>query len=71
MDICFAYVESSTEPVAVKAFSLTILGKFSKAYPEIIPEIKLLIETQLPYQTAAFKSSAWALLKQFSKINDQ
>ena len=67
MDICFRYVESVNEAIAVKAFPLTILGKLSKQYPKIIPEIKLLIEDQLPHQTAAFKSRAKILLKQFSK----
>jgi hypothetical protein len=28
------------------------------SYPEILAEIKLMIEEQLPYQTAAFKSRA-------------
>ena len=63
MDICFNYVESPTEAVAVKAFSLTVLGNLAKQYPEILPEIKLLIEEQLPHQTAAFKSRAKVFLK--------
>jgi hypothetical protein len=63
MDICFGYVESPKEAVAIKAFSLTVLGKLAKDYPEILPEIKLLIEEQLPRQTAAFKSRAKQLLK--------
>ena len=58
MDSCFRFVASPTEAVAVKAFSLTVLRHLSKQYPEIIPEIKLLIEEQLPHQTAAFKSRA-------------
>ncbi len=62
MDICFGFVASPTEPVAVKAFSLTVLGNLAKQYPEIIPEIKVLIEEQSPHQTAAFKSRAKALL---------
>jgi hypothetical protein len=62
MDICFQYVASPTEPVAIKAFSLTVLGKLAKDYPEIMPEIKLLIEDQFPHQTAAFKSRAKKLL---------
>ena len=65
MTICFNYLVSPTEPVAVKAFSLTVLGKLANNYPEIIPEIKLLIEDQLPQQTAAFKSRAKKLLKLF------
>jgi hypothetical protein len=63
MDICFGYVASPTEAVAIKAFSLTVLGSLARQYPEIIPEIQLLIADQLPHQTAAFKSRAKAFLK--------
>ena len=63
MNICFEYVQSPTEAVAVKAFSLTVLGNLAKLYPEILPEIKLLIKEQLPHQTAAFKSRAKYFLK--------
>ncbi len=65
MEICFNYVESPKEAVAIKAFSLTILSKLAKKYPEIIPEIKLLIEEQLTHQSAAFKSRAKKFLKEF------
>lgn len=65
MNLCFTYVENPAEAVAIKAFSLTVLGNLSKQYPEIIPEIKLLIADQLAQQTAAFKSRARVLLKQF------
>ncbi len=58
MDICFNYVQSPTEAVAVKAFSLTVLKNLSKLYPEILPEIKLIIEEQLPHQTVAFRVRA-------------
>lgn len=68
MNICFEYLESPTEAVAIKAFSLTVLGNLAKQYPEIIPEIKLLIEDQLPNQTAAFKSRAKNFLKEVEKL---
>jgi hypothetical protein len=64
MDICFKYVESPTEAVAVKAFSLTVLSNLTQQYPEIIPEIKLLIEEQMGRQTAGFKSRAKGFLKE-------
>ena len=67
MNIGFDFLQSPTEPIAVKAFSLTILGKLAQSYPEIIPEIKLLIE-ELPNQTPAFKSRAKHLLKSFSSL---
>ena len=49
MDICFGYVASPTEALAIKAFSLTVLSNLATIYPEISPEIKLLIEAKMPY----------------------
>ena len=63
MDICFRYVESPNEAVAIKAFSLTVLYNLSKLYPEIIPEVKTLIEIQWPKQTAAFRVRAKVFMK--------
>lgn len=63
MDICFHYIASPHEAVAIKAFSLTVLDNLSKTYPEIKPEIKLLIEERWHYETAAFKSRAKKMLK--------
>ena len=65
MDLCFNYIMSPTEPVAVKAFSLGILQNMADQYPDIIPEIRLVIEEQLPHQTAAFKDRAKAFLKKY------
>ena len=62
MDICFGYLGSPNEAVAIKIFSLIVLGKLAKKYPEIIPEIKILIDEQLPHQTIAFKGQAQKLL---------
>ncbi|MFT3705018.1 MAG: hypothetical protein QM802_21810 [Agriterribacter sp.] len=63
MDICFTFIADPKEAVAVKAFSITILDNLSKQYPEIIPEMKLLLEDQMPHETAAFKSRAKKFLK--------
>ena len=63
MEICFKYLESPTEALAVKVFSMQVLGSLAKLYPEIKPELKLLIEEQLPNQTAGFKSRAKKILK--------
>lgn len=65
MNTCFGYVADPKEAVAVKAFSLTILQRLAMHYPEIIPEIKLLIEEQMQDQTPAFKSRAKQALAAF------
>lgn len=64
MSLCFAYVASFTESIAVKAYALTVLHKLAESYPEIIPEIKLLIEDQ-PHHSAAFNSRAKKFLRTF------
>lgn len=64
MDACFRYLENPREAVAIKASSLTVLATLAKQYPEIVPEVKLLIEQQLPGQSAAFIARAIAFLQQ-------
>jgi len=64
LNICFTYLESPSEPLAVKAFSMTVLGNLAKFYPEIIPELKLIIEDQIPHQTVGFRTRARKVFKQ-------
>ncbi len=68
MDTCFRFLEDPAEFVAVKACSLTVLANLAKLYPDIIPELTLIIESQLPHQTAAFKSRGRKVLAQLKKI---
>lgn len=67
MNICFQFLASPTEMVAIKVFSMAVLANLCKTYPEIAPELKLLIEAQLPTQTAGFRSRANKVLKQLNK----
>ena len=62
MDLCFQWLASPTEAVAIKAFALTALANLAKIYPEILPEMKILVTDQLPRQTAAFRSRVKKLL---------
>jgi len=64
LNLCFGYLESPSEPLAVKAFSMSVLGNLAKYYPEIIPELKLIIEDQLPHQTVGFRTRARKVFKQ-------
>jgi len=68
MNICFNYLSSPSEALATKVYSMMVLGKLARHYPEIIPEIKILIEDQLPQQTAGFKSCAKKVLKEIKAV---
>lgn len=63
VNICFDFILSPAETVAVKVLSLDILAKFMKDYPELKNELKTAIEDQLPKTTIAFQSKGNKLLK--------
>ena len=63
MNICFEYINSPDEAVAIKAFALTVLDNLSKQYPEIKAELKTIIENRWDYESAAFKSRAKKILQ--------
>jgi hypothetical protein len=62
MNACFAFIEKTSTPVAIKAFSLTTLFNLSKIYPEIKSELKLLIQNNWDNETAAFKNRGKKIL---------
>lgn len=67
-EICFGYL-TSDEPIAIKAFSLTVLSKIADKEPELQNELKIIIEDQMPYASAAFLSRAGKIMKKWEKKN--
>lgn len=63
-NVCFQFMESGEETIAVKVFSMTILFNITKKEPDLKNELRLLIEAQLPYGSAGFKSRGKKILKQ-------
>ena len=63
MSTCFDFIQSVETPIAVKAFSLTILSNLAESYPGIRGELKLIIEEQWEHATPAFRSRAKKILK--------
>lgn len=66
-DICFSYLADPGETIAVKVFSLTVLANICKREPDLGNELKLLLEEQLPYSSAAFKNRAGKILRELDK----
>lgn len=62
MNTCFDFIQSPETPIAVKAFSLTVLENLAKDYPDILPELKLIIAEQWDQSTPAFRSRARKIL---------
>lgn len=62
IDICFQYLQSQQEAIAIKVFAMTVLANFLPLYPELKGEFKMEVERQYPYQSTGFKNRASKLL---------
>jgi hypothetical protein len=61
--LCFDYLASIDAPIAVKAFSMTILGRLARHEPDLRRELALVIQQMLPYGGGAIRSSGKNVLK--------
>jgi hypothetical protein len=67
-EICFSFLNSGKEPVAVRAHAMTILYNIVKKYPELKEELKLSIEEQLPFGSAGIKNRGSKILKALENL---
>ncbi|XZF12726.1 hypothetical protein ACTHGU_13140 [Chitinophagaceae bacterium MMS25-I14] len=67
MNTCFDLLADPKETVAVRVFSMTVLGNLAHTYPEIKQELRTIIEDQLEQgATAGFIARAKKLLPRLS-----
>lgn len=62
MDFCFQQLENPLEEIAVKSWAMKILMKMAMSYPDILPELKLIVEDQYDLGSAGFKAQAKRIL---------
>ena len=63
VSLCFNLMLSPTEKVVVKVYAMQCIATIAKEHRELIPELKMAIEDQLPKTTAAFHARAKMVLK--------
>lgn len=66
-DICFNYLTSKDEPIAVKAFSMRVLANVCQNYPELKNELIPIIEDMIPHGSSGIKNRGKKILKELSK----
>ncbi len=67
-DLCFSFLSTPQEPVAAKVFAMTVLLNITRQIPELKNELQILIEDQMPYSSAAFRSRGSKVLRALEKI---
>lgn len=66
VDRCFELMDPK-EPIAIRVFSMTVLGNIAQHLPDLKNELELVIEDQLPYASAGYLSRAKKVLKDLKK----
>lgn len=64
---CFDFIENKSEAVAIKVFSMMVLSSIIKDEPDLKKELRIIIEDQMPYATAAFRSRGRKVLKELDR----
>jgi hypothetical protein len=67
-EICFDLVVSKKQPIAVKVFSMTVLYNIAREEPGLANELKIVIEDQIEYSSAGFRSRGSKILKGLKMI---
>ena len=61
--LCFSMLTNHKETIAVRVFSMTVLANICQHHPELKAELRSIIEDELPYGSAGFRSRGAKLLK--------
>lgn len=67
-EICFDWMCNPQKPSAIRVFSMSTLLRIVYQVPELKGELKLAIETHLPWGSAGFKNRGGKVLKALNKI---
>jgi hypothetical protein len=59
---CVDLIDDADEPVAVRAFALTVAARIAKSEPDLMNELRLIVRKHLPHTTAAFQKRAREIL---------
>ena len=62
-NLCFEFISSIDEPIAVRTFSMTVIAHIAKNEPALKKELEFVVRQMLPYSTPAFRARAKKVFK--------
>jgi len=65
--LCFDELSSPKSPIAVRVFSMTVLANISKNKPDIVRELRAVIDQSLPTSGPAFRARSRMVLRQIAQ----
>ncbi|MCB0402809.1 MAG: hypothetical protein KDD41_12045 [Flavobacteriales bacterium] len=67
LTLAFDYLNDNSQPIAIRAFSMTVIFNLSEKYTDIVPELRASIEALLPDASAGLKNRGYKILKRIAK----
>lgn len=67
-DLCLDWLSREAVPVAIKVYSMELLLKIARLYPELSNEFIAIIEEQVPHGSAGYKSRARHMIAAMRKL---
>jgi hypothetical protein len=61
--ICIDLLDDPREAVAIRVFAMSVAAKIANGQPDLMNEIRIISEKNLPQSTAAFQARARAVFK--------
>ena len=68
-NVCFDYLQSNKEPVAIKVFAMTILANLATKYPDLKNELKIIIDDLMQNGSSGIRSRGKKLLLALDKTS--
>jgi hypothetical protein len=66
-DLAFRFAADPNEPGAIRCFSMSVAWRICQKEPELTPELRQIIEENLPHATTAFKNRGAKILREMKK----
>lgn len=60
---CIDFIDDPDQPIAVRAFAMTVAARIAEPEPDLMNELRLVVSKHLSHSTAAFKVRARGILK--------
>ncbi|MBL7857608.1 MAG: hypothetical protein JNM57_07955 [Cyclobacteriaceae bacterium] len=66
--LCFGFLQQRHEPIAVRAFSMTVLAHIVRHEPALKTELQIVLEDMLPYGSPGLVSRASKVLREIKSL---
>jgi len=68
VDLAFDFLASPKEPIAIHVFSMGVIFNVAKKEPDLLHELKILIEEGMPNGSAGYRSKGGKILKYINEV---